>query len=165
MANNNQPTPAYVGASWAVMLIGILAYLVGLWNAEMLLNEKGYYFAVLILGLYAAISLQKTIRDIAENIPTSRLYYLVSWVALVTSVGLICIGLWNAQLLLSEKGFYMMSFTMSLFAVITIQKNIRDTMSNQPTIKAEQPAIADTASAEIPDKTSLLQSPFRRNKD
>ncbi|WP_394260874.1 inner membrane protein YiaA [Moraxella boevrei] len=165
MANNNQPTPAYVGASWAVMLIGILAYLVGLWNAEMLLNEKGYYFVVLILGLYSAISLQKTIRDIAENIPTSQLYYLVSWVALITSIVLICVGLWNAQLLLSEKGFYMMSFTMSLFAVITIQKNIRDTMNNQSMIKTEQPAITHTASTETPDKSSLLQSPFRRNKE
>lgn len=53
------PTSAYVGASWAALFIGVMAYLIGLWNAEMMLNEKGYYLAVLILGLYAAISLQK----------------------------------------------------------------------------------------------------------
>ncbi|STZ09467.1 Inner membrane protein yiaA [Moraxella caprae] len=36
------------------------------------------------------------------------------------------VGLWNATLLLSEKSYYFMAFTLSLFAVITIQKNIRD---------------------------------------
>jgi len=36
------------------------------------------------------------------------------------------IGLWNADLLLSEKGFYAMSYTLSLFAAIAVQKNTRD---------------------------------------
>ncbi len=120
------PTSAYVGASWAALFIGVMAYLIGLWNAEMMLNEKGYYLAVLILGLYAAISLQKTIRDKNEGIPTSDLYYSISWVALAASLILIVVGLWNAELLLSEKGFYTMSYILSLFAVITIQKNTRD---------------------------------------
>lgn len=87
-----------------------------------LYDEKGYYFAVLCLGLYAAISLQKTIRDRAEDIPTTQLYYMISWLALFASVALIVIGLFNAQLTLSEKGFYMMAFTMNLFGAITIQK-------------------------------------------
>lgn len=123
-----KPTTAYVGTSWAVMLVGVLAYLMGLWNAQsMLLNEKGYYFAVLALGLYSAISLQKTLRDRAEGIPTTNLYYLISWAALAVSIALIAIGLMNASgLSLSEKGFYMMAFTMSLFAAVTIQKNTRD---------------------------------------
>lgn len=123
-----KPTVAYVGTSWAVMLVGVLAYLLGLWNAQsMLLNEKGYYFAVLVLGLYSAISLQKTLRDRSEGIPTTTLYYMISWAALAVSIGLIAIGLLNASgLSLSEKGFYMMAFTMSLFAAVTIQKNTRD---------------------------------------
>ena len=123
-----KPTTAYVGTSWAVMMVGVLAYLMGLWNAQsMLLNEKGYYFAILALGLYSAISLQKTLRDRAEGIPTTNLYYLISWAALAVSIALIAIGLMNATgLSLSEKGFYMMAFTMSLFAAVTIQKNTRD---------------------------------------
>ena len=123
-----KPTTAYIGTSWAVMLVGVLAYLLGLWNAQsMLLNEKGYYFAVLALGLYSAISLQKTLRDRAEGIPTTNLYYLISWAALAVSIFLIAVGLMNAGgLSLSEKGFYMMAFTMSLFAAVTIQKNTRD---------------------------------------
>lgn len=160
----NQPTPAYIGASWAVLLIGVLGFLVGLWNAEMLLNEKGYYFTVLILGLYSAISLQKTIRDKAENIPTSNLYYMVSWLALIIAVLLICVGLWNANLLLSEKGFYMMSFTMSLFAVITIQKNIRD-IANATQINMTNPPKTLTMQQQDNEKPALFQSPFRRQKE
>lgn len=123
-----KPTTAYVGTSWAVMLVGVVAYLLGLWNAQtMLLNEKGYYFAVLALGLYSAISLQKTLRDRTEGIPTTNLYYMISWAALALSIALIALGLFNAEgLSLSEKGFFMMAFTMSLFAAVTIQKNTRD---------------------------------------
>lgn len=39
---------------WIAFVGGIVTYLLGLWNAEMQLNEKGYYFAVLVLGLFFA---------------------------------------------------------------------------------------------------------------
>ena len=167
--HNMQPTPAYIGASWAVMLIGVLAFGFGLLNATMQLNEKGYYFAVLCLGLYAAISLQKTIRDRAEDIPTTQLYYMISWLALFASVALIVIGLFNAQLTLSEKGSYMMAFTMSLFGAITIQKNIRDVANAKSAMTGGVAQIghannATVTSATDADKASILQSPFRRNK-
>ena len=38
------------------------------------------------------------------------------------------IDLFNAgSIVLSEKGFYGMAYVLSLFAAITVQKNIRDT--------------------------------------
>src|SRR5437868_11831151 len=37
--------------------------------------EKGYYFTVLVFGLYAAISLQKSVRDRAEGVPVTGIYY------------------------------------------------------------------------------------------
>ncbi|MUK87817.1 hypothetical protein GMD78_05305 [Ornithinibacillus sp. L9] len=121
------PTPAFKGASWAALLIGVVAYLIGLYNAAMQLNEKGYYFAVLVFGLYAAISLQKTVRDKEEGVPVTNIYYGVSWVALIVAIVLMAVGLYNAgSITLSEKGFYGMAFVLSLFAAITVQKNIRD---------------------------------------
>ncbi|MGK0700270.1 inner membrane protein YiaA [Priestia flexa] len=123
-----EPTPAFKGASWGALLIGVVAYLVGLFNATMELNEKGYYFAVLVFGLYSAVSLQKAVRDKEEDIPVTGIYYGISWFALIVSISLMVIGLYNAgSITLSEKGFYGMSFVLSLFAVVTIQKNIRDT--------------------------------------
>ncbi|WP_108669075.1 inner membrane protein YiaA [Peribacillus acanthi] len=123
-----EPTPAFKGASWAALLVGVTAYLIGLFNADMQLNEKGYYFAVLVFGLYAAISLQKAVRDKDEGIPVTSIYYGISWFALIVSISLMAIGLYNAgSIVLSEKGFYGMSYVLSLFAAITVQKNIRDT--------------------------------------
>ena len=40
MINPYKPTAAFIGASWAAVSLGIGAYLVGLWNADMLLSEK-----------------------------------------------------------------------------------------------------------------------------
>jgi uncharacterized membrane protein YiaA len=123
-----EPTPAFKGASWAALLIGVMSYFIGLYNANMLLNEKGYYFAVLVFGLYSAISLQKVVRDKDEGIPVTNIYYGITWFTLIISISLIAIGLYNAEsIVLSEKGFYAMAFVLSLFASITVQKNIRDT--------------------------------------
>ncbi|MEH7110273.1 MULTISPECIES: inner membrane protein YiaA [Bacillaceae] len=123
-----EPTPAFKGASWGALLVGISAYLIGLFNASMQLNEKGYYFAVLIFGLYSAVSLQKAVRDKEEGIPVTNIYYGISWFALIVSISLMGIGLYNAgSIVLSEKGFYGMAFVLSIFAAVTVQKNIRDT--------------------------------------
>ena len=121
-----KPTAAFVGASWIAMLTGIVGYCIGLWNASMELNEKGYYFVILLFGLFAVISVQKSVRDKAEGLPVTELYYGLSWFATLASIILLIIGLWNADLLLSEKGFYGMSFILSVFSAIAVQKNTRD---------------------------------------
>lgn len=121
-----KPTPAFIGASWTALLLGMTSYCIGLWNAEMMLNEKGYYFTVLLFGLFSAISVQKAVRDKIEGIPVTEIYYGISWFTTIASLVLLVIGLWNADLLLSEKGFYGMSFILSLFSAVTVQKNIRD---------------------------------------
>ena len=69
-------SPAFSIVSWIALVGGIVTYLLGLWNAEMQLNEKGYYFAVLVLGLFSAASYQKTVRDKYEGIPTTSIYYM-----------------------------------------------------------------------------------------
>jgi len=121
-----RPTAAFISASWSALLIGMTSYCIGLWNADMLLNEKGYYFTILLFGLFSVVSVQKSVRDRQEGLPVTDMYYGISWFTSITSIVLLVIGLWNADLLLSEKGFYGMSFTLSLFAAIAVQKNTRD---------------------------------------
>lgn len=123
---NQKPTSAFIGASWAALFIGVICYCIGLWNADMLLNEKGYYFTILLFGLFSVISVQKAVRDKMEDIPVTSIYYSISWFTTLISILLLVIGLWHANLLLSEKGFYAMSFLLSLFAAIAVQKNTRD---------------------------------------
>lgn len=121
-----QPSAAFIGASWVALIIGISAFIIGLWDAEMELNEKGYYFTVLMFGLFAAISVQKAVRDQIEGIPVTNLYYGLAWFATILSIILLTVGLWNAELEKSEKSFYAMSFVLSMFSAITVQKNTRD---------------------------------------
>lgn len=127
---SNRPSTAFMAASWASLLIGIVAYMIGLYNATMALSEKGYYLTLLLYGLFAAISLQKTVRDKEEGIPITGIYMGLSWFSIAASILLLAIGLWNAKLFLSEKGFYGIAFVMSLFASIAVQKNIRDSKRN-----------------------------------
>ena len=126
------PSAAFVGASWAALLAGIAAYLIGLFNAQMALNEKGYYFVILMYGLFAAISVQKSVRDRQEGIPVTNIYYGLSWFSTLLAVALLAVGLWNAVLTPSEKGFYAMAFLLSLFAAIAVQKNTRDSQLSAP---------------------------------
>ncbi len=124
---NPKPSSAFVGASWVALIAGITAFIVGLWNAGMALNEKGYYFTVLMYGLFSAVSLQKSVRDRLEGISVTAIYYGLCWTSTILVIVLLAVGLWNATLTLSEKGFYAMSFTLALFAAIAVQKNTRDT--------------------------------------
>ncbi len=117
---------AFIAASWIALGAGIIGYLVGLWRAEMQLNEKGYYFTVLMFGLFAVVSLQKSVRDRLEGLQVTDIYYGICWFSTILSIVLLVVGLWNATLLPSEKGFYAFAFLLSLFGAITVQKNIRD---------------------------------------
>jgi uncharacterized membrane protein YiaA len=98
----------------------------GLWNSNFLLNEKGYYLAVLLFALFSAVSLQKSVRDRIDGIPVTGIYYGICWFSMIAALSMLTIGLFNATMLLSEKGFYAMSFILTLFAAVTVQKNIRD---------------------------------------
>ena len=155
-----KPTGAFIGASWAALLIGLTSYLVGLWNSTMELNEKGYYFTILLFGAFAVISIQKTIRDRAEDIPVTNIYYGVAWFSVIASIALLVIGLWNADMLLSEKGFYGLAMIMTLFGAITVQKNVRDMAVFAEVEKTETPK-RRIFSGDAPENN--LVSPPRHN--
>ena len=127
----NQPSAAFIAASWTAFFVGTIAFIIGLWNADMQLNEKGYYFTVLMFGLFSAISVQKAVRDQLEGIPVTNLYYGIAWFTTLLSIVLLTVGLWNAELLRSEKGFYAMSFVLSMFSAIEEKKNTRDVKTSK----------------------------------
>lgn len=123
---NQKPSGAFVATSWIALGAGMFGFLAGLWRSEMLLNEKGYYFTILMYGLFAAVSVQKSVRDRLEGIPVTDLYYGISWISTILAILLLAVGLWNATLLPSEKGFYAFAYILALFGAITVQKNTRD---------------------------------------
>lgn len=121
-----KPSAAFIAASWIALGVGMIGFLIGLWRSDLELNEKGYYFTVLMFGLFAVVSVQKSVRDKIEELPVTEIYYGLCWFATILSIVLLTIGLWNASMLPSEKGFYAFSFLLALFGAIAVQKNIRD---------------------------------------
>ena len=119
---------AFIAASWVALGVGMIGFLVGLWRSNMLLNEKGYYLTVLLFGLFSVVSLQKSVRDKLEGLPTTDIYYGICWFGTILSVVLLIVGLWNATLLPSEKGFYAFAFLLGIFGALAVQKNTRDNM-------------------------------------
>jgi uncharacterized membrane protein YiaA len=126
-----KPSNAFIAASWTAMGIGIIGYFIGLWRSDMLLNEKGYYFTVVMFGLFSAVSVQKSVRDKLEGIAVTDIYYGLSWFAVILCIVLLSIGLFNASMLPSEKGFYAFAFVLAIFGAVAVQKNIRDSQSHE----------------------------------
>ena len=80
-------------------------------------------------GLFAAVSLQKSVRDKLEGIPVTAIYFGLCWFSVGLVIVLLAIGLWKTdELSDAEKGFYAMSFLLSLLAIVAVQKNLRDTL-------------------------------------
>ena len=123
---NQKTSGAFIAASWAATVTGISGYLIGLWRSDMLLNEKGYYFTLIMFGLFSVVSLQKSVRDKLEGIKVTDIYYNICWFATLLSLVLLVVGLWNAALLPSEKGFYAFAFLLAIFGAVAVQKNTRD---------------------------------------
>ena len=115
-------SPAFIGASWVALGAGVVGYLIGLGRASMQLNEKGYYFTVLMFGLFAVVSLQKSVRDRLEGLMVTDIYYGICWFCTILSILLLTVGLWNATLLPSEKGFYGFAFLLSLHCISPIMQ-------------------------------------------
>ena len=98
-----RPTGAFIAVSWIALFAGAITFVFGLWNAKMALNEKGYYFTVLMYGLFSAVSLQKSVRDRLEGISVTGIYFGLCWFSIGLCIVLLAVGLWNANLALSEK--------------------------------------------------------------
>lgn len=126
-----KPSAAFIAASWVALGAGMVGFLAGLSRAELPLNEKGYYFTILMYGLFSVVSVQKSVRDRLEGIPVTDIYYGLSWFSTLLSIGLLIVGLWNATMLASEKGFYAFAFLLALFGAITVQKNTRDMKNSE----------------------------------
>ena len=144
-----RPTAAFVGASWVALIIALLAFGVGLWNAELDPSEKGFLGTLLLLGLFAAIAVQKSVRDRSEGVPVTGIFLGLSWAMVLTSLVLVAVSLGNAPLELSEKGFFGLAFTMALFSVVAVQKNVRDLAAAGPAPVAPKPAVEPDAQANV----------------
>lgn len=83
----NAPQFAFIG--------GMLLYLLCLWRGCPQLDDKGYFLAVLVLGVFTIVAYRQTME--------TRFTALCRLVLLLAS-GLLLVGVWNMPLSLVHKG-------------------------------------------------------------
>ena len=78
----NRPTSAFIAAaSWVAFTCLTVGFMIGYGMPIYHYTKKGYYFVILLYGLFSAASLQKTVRDKLEDIPVTAIYYGLCWVS------------------------------------------------------------------------------------
>lgn len=112
--------------AWIALLGGIVVYVIGLIRSQMELNEMGFYFAVLLLGLFATIAVQEGLRNRFEGIPVSGIFSSLAMFCLLTALTMFVIALFRVDLLPSEIGFYGISYFLALFGSVAVHKMVRD---------------------------------------
>lgn len=55
----------YYGLCWLSLGLSVLFLTVGLWHADLSTAEKGFYAMAFLLSLFAAVAVQKNVRDMA----------------------------------------------------------------------------------------------------
>ncbi|MEG0802668.1 MAG: inner membrane protein YiaB [Citrobacter sp.] len=112
---------------WIIFLSGALMYVIGLWQACPLLSGKGYFFGVLMTGMFVGYVYQW-----AENLNLNdeRFVSVCQMVALIT-VGLLLVGVWNAPLSPLEKGLYPVAFFMCLLGQVLLMRSTENLSKGQ----------------------------------
>ncbi|AZU60657.1 YiaA/YiaB family inner membrane protein [Neobacillus mesonae] len=67
MKHKRRNTIAFTFLAYFTLFAGVLLFAIGLYNADLELNEKGYYIAVMLLVIVGSILTQKVVRDNAED--------------------------------------------------------------------------------------------------
>ncbi|MED4205722.1 YiaA/YiaB family inner membrane protein [Neobacillus mesonae] len=67
MKHKRRNTIAFTFLAYFTLFAGVLLFAIGLYNANLELNEKGYYIAVMLLVIVGSILTQKVVRDNAED--------------------------------------------------------------------------------------------------
>lgn len=158
------PSPAFIGASWLVLATGIGAYSVWLWNATMAVEVKYFYWIALMLALFAAVSISKTVRDKEEDIPVTNLYYGLCWVAVGVAVLTFGWVLWSSDTVNdAQKGFLAMSYLLSMFAAVAVQKNTRDVETYKKATTGSTPSprklLAEGKTLTVPESARNATAP------
>ena len=65
---------------------------------------------------------KKLLRDQLEEIPVTMIYVALCWASVGICIGLLLFILTNATLTLSEKGYYLCLFLLSLFGVTATKR-------------------------------------------
>lgn len=104
----------YTRAAKVALPVAILVYAAGLWPVCPTLSEKGYYIALLALGLFSVV----VYSHLTRRQCLSALINTWCQLMLLTSMGLLVVGLWNEPIPFNQKIIYFIAWMVSLVAMI-----------------------------------------------
>lgn len=108
----------YTRAAKIALPVGILVYATGLWPICPTLSEKGYYIALLALGLFSVVVYVHLRRHQCFSAKMKTWCQLM----LLVSMGLLAVGLWNEPITLSQRLIYFIAWVISLIAMTVCSK-------------------------------------------
>src|SRR3712207_9315507 len=73
------------------------------------IRRKLFFFNDTATTEIYTLSLHDALPIYLEDIPVTPIYFGLCWTSVILSIVLLSVGLWNASLSLSEKGFYAMA--------------------------------------------------------
>jgi uncharacterized membrane protein YiaA len=94
-----------------VLVTGIVIYTLCLWGDCPQLTDKGYFLLILVLGLFAIVAYRRLSDHGSED---TKFATLCSFV-LLTTTGLLLVGIWNQPLPLVEKGLCAVAWFASMY--------------------------------------------------
>ena len=123
-----KPTAAFVGASWIALTVFLVTYLVALWRMGVPSVEVYFFVSVMLFGAFGVVAIVKSIRDREEGVPVTGFFLGLSWVATLAPLALIGGYLLNESTLDElQRGLLFLTYVATIFAVVVVQKNVRDT--------------------------------------
>lgn len=93
-----------------MLVIGVILYVFCLWDDCPFLTQKGYFLAVLVLGLFTVMTYQR----LSEKEKSEDRFAGLCRFMLLLSTGLLLVGVWNLPLDLAEKGLCVLAWFVSV---------------------------------------------------
>lgn len=94
-----------------LMSIGALVYLVGIWRTCPLFSGKGYFLGVLVMGMFAVLTHQRTAQEAQRDGDFISLCRLV----VLLSAGLLLVGACFVPAPWREKSIYVMAWFVCMY--------------------------------------------------
>lgn len=100
-----------------LMAIGALIYLVGIWRTCPLFSGKGYFLGVLVMGMFAMLAHQRTMREERKN---DDGFASLCRPVLLLSIGLLMVGAMFVPAAWNEKAIYVVAWFVCIYGASAV---------------------------------------------
>ena len=96
--------------------------LVGIWNTDWMLLEKGYYTAIILWMTFSAITLIEMLRFKEERVNEPAYFNMSCWLSVTLAFSFGIISIYNTEWDLYLKGYYWMGMIFVAFSTLVLSR-------------------------------------------